>query len=1202
MDRRHPLLRTLLLALLLAFVSTMAQAGPFTNKGTQPGISYGLNVPSDCALCHANYDPREVIEPTDTYAGSLMAQAARDPLFWATLDVANNDIPDVGDFCLRCHVPRGWLEGRSEPPGGSTDGCGFIGRMDERDNDLEGINCHFCHRMMINPDPPPGEDPVYYENGQFWIDDSDCGGLGEPCRHGPYDYPGGHDPLPPPHNWAYSAYHESSGFCGNCHNVTHPAFTLIENGSDTGVPFPIERTYREWLLSDYSNVVSPDHATCQECHMPDATSDPAYACNAGVNNRTGDMAMHHFAGGNVWIPDVLRQEYPNLSLETQFLTTIALAYDMLQNQSAVVELTAPAMVPDGGTMPLSVMVTNLTGHKLPTGYPEGRRMWLNVQVHDGLGGLVWESGAYDPITGVLTEDAQAKVYEAKPGIFNYNGTNECDCVDGGGSPIFHFALNNCFVKDNRIPPLGFTGGTDLEVQPVGYSYPETSPGSGILVNYDTTDYTVAVPPGTVGPLSITSTLRYQTTSKEYVEFLLNEAVTNSFPPDCIERTDGFPTESRAQILHDMWNTYDKCPPVDMTSDTASTSIASGCTTTEIDLGSMACADTLTATGNTAGATNECGNDSGDAFYGFTVTEEGFYTVSLCSAVTTFDSVLRLYDDACCGNEIDFNDDACGTQSELSAVLSPGTYHVHVEGYTTAEGPFELTITCTGNPCAGNETDLGTVTCPADVSATGDTTGAANVCGNTAGDAFYVFTVPTSDYYTISTCYAGTTFDTYLRLYDDYCCVTEIAANDDFCDLQSQIDIVLAPGTYRLQVEGYSGFEGAYEVHISCTVPPPGDLSCSDSGSGVDLIWNNNASYDSIEVMVDGVVHDTLAGTDTTYTATGLAKGYHCFAVCGVLNGTPICSTDCCLIVGYDESVLLWDFEADDGGFVAQGTTSWQWGAVTGGCATTGSAWGTTLAGDYGINECSVLDSPSVDLGPKGGYITVDHCYDIEADYDGATVWFSADGVNFTQLAPLAGYDGVTDNTYGGTCQWVYPLEAFHGDSGGWVTDTWDLTGAGWIGQSVNIRFAFGSDDTITAEGWAIDNITVYRNTGTPEGTVGCDYSITPASGTVPFQIQHAVTLTNNYAGQIRRIAGRLDVSLGGGTSVSNWRSGYTNIAALGSHVTTFNVSIPAYGSVIGDNTFTLVAEDITPAPYNQPPYPASGDTCTDVRTVTAYAP
>jgi hypothetical protein len=50
------------------------------------------------------------------------------------------------------------------------------------------------------------------------------------------------------------------------------------------------------------------------------------------------------------------------------------------------------------------------------------------------------------------------------------------------------------------------------------------------------------------------------------------------------------------------------------------------------------------------------------------------------------------------------------------------------------------------------------------------------------------------------------------------------------------------------------------------------------------------------------------------------------------------------------------------------------------------------------------------------------------------------------------------------------------------------------------------------------------------------------------------------------------------------------------------VTIPASGAVIGANTFTLHAQDVTPSPFNQPPYPPAGDTAVCQQTVTASAP
>ena len=167
-----------------------------------------------------------------------MAQASRDPLFWAALDVANHDLPDIGEWCMRCHAPDGWLAGRSEPPAGSTDGCGLVGKLDEPDNDFDGVSCHLCHRMQVNRSPPPGTDrrSISRMRSTGWTT-ATCGGQGEPCRHGPYDYPiAGAQPAP--HPWAFSPYVEASELCATCHNVTNPAKNLIIDGVDAGIPLP----------------------------------------------------------------------------------------------------------------------------------------------------------------------------------------------------------------------------------------------------------------------------------------------------------------------------------------------------------------------------------------------------------------------------------------------------------------------------------------------------------------------------------------------------------------------------------------------------------------------------------------------------------------------------------------------------------------------------------------------------------------------------------------------------------------------------------------------------------------------------------------------------------------------------------------------------------------------------------------------------
>lgn len=121
-------------------------------------------------------------------------------------------------------------------------------------------------------------------------------------------------------------------------------------------------------------------------------------------------------------------------------------------------------------------------------------------------------------------------------------------------------------------------------------------------------------------------------------------------------------------------------------------------------------------------------------------------------------------------------------------------------------------------------------------------------------------------------------------------------------------------------------------------------------------------------------------------------------------------------------------------------------------------------------------------------------------------------------------------------------------------------------------------------------------------TVSCDYTCNPTLGTVPFVTNMSVTLTNDYLGVTRRLAGRIDVTTADGSFFSNWKSGFTNIAPGGSYITSWNQGIPALGSLVGSNLFLLQAQDVTPSPFNQPPYPQSGDTASDSCTIVAMSP
>ncbi|TPW16058.1 MAG: hypothetical protein FD129_792, partial [bacterium] len=468
----------------------------FRMPGTQPFALAGFTRSSNCQTCHGGYDT--AAEPAHAWKGSMMAQAGRDPLFYACLAIANQDAPSSGDLCIRCHSPFGWVEGRSQP----TDGSSLLAI------DRDGVS---CDDLVVLSAIPPGDLPTEHSNGQY-VDDPNN------RKRGPYT-----DATTAPHPKLAAAFTRSSALCGTCHDVSNPVYEKVSDDDYAPGPFdtapgpvqasihqPIERTFSEWGASSFpAGVYAPEFAgvkpdgivsTCQDCHMADVVGKGCNNVNAPTRS---DLGFHDFTGGNAWMPGVIAGLYPGEVDAGALAAAAGRAVAMLAKAAVIdVELSAA-----GGGLEATVAVTNRTGHKLPTGYPEGRRMWIHLAGYDGGGALVYESGAYDAATGVLTEDAAARI-------------------------SFHFVLNDTIYKDNRIPPAGFTNAafTTFGGRPVETGHP-ASPRYADGQNWDS-----AVYPLPLTTRKVVATLRYQSTSKEYVEFLRDE-----------NTTDG-----AGQALYDLW--------------------------------------------------------------------------------------------------------------------------------------------------------------------------------------------------------------------------------------------------------------------------------------------------------------------------------------------------------------------------------------------------------------------------------------------------------------------------------------------------------------------------------------------------------------------------------------------------------------------------------------------------------------------------
>ncbi|HVI03308.1 MAG TPA: MYXO-CTERM sorting domain-containing protein [Enhygromyxa sp.] len=503
--RLSRVLATIGLGPVLAGVLGLTLSSPrATAAPTEPGsLQQPLSPSQACSTCHEFFTPDNLANAggsVDPWAwrGSMMGNSARDPVFWAGVALASQDHPDETVDCVRCHAPRAFLDGQ----GGVTELSALT--EDQR----EGVECDACHRMIDDGETPPG-------NARYTIADAP---EGEPVpRSGPWTYAMfGPEPQ---HPWAQDLdYLPSSRMCGTCHDVTTGRERVDDRGVGLGVPFNEQRTYSEWLNSDYAEQGGPDFASCQDCHMP-AIEGSILGCNMFAGQpHDGGGRRHVLVGANAITMRVLKSLYGSAGTgeidDARFDESIAWTEEFAQT-SATLEVELPLEVDaSAGISALAVRTINETGHKLPSGYSEGRVMWLEVTARYQ-GELVWSSGLWDDAQKTIEADPQVRRYEAIAERF----------ADG---KIFHLLLNDHWVVDNRLPPKGLA--PNLETDPVGDRY--VLQGDGTWPHFDDHSYAFAgveledLTPGEADELAISVRLLYLINTPEYLQVLADDNISN----------------------------------------------------------------------------------------------------------------------------------------------------------------------------------------------------------------------------------------------------------------------------------------------------------------------------------------------------------------------------------------------------------------------------------------------------------------------------------------------------------------------------------------------------------------------------------------------------------------------------------------------------------------------------------------------------
>ena len=433
----------LILQLVIIFIFSFSNITSLFTQTLPTATSTLFSGSGNCAICHIagngvlTTQTGIDISPTTLWRSTMMANAARDPLWQAKVSTEVIEHPllqsVIEDKCTTCHSPMG----RTQAIYNGADHFSFQEALVDPLS-LDGVSCTLCHQI---------------QNADLGTDESFSGGFEVSNAHdifGPYLSPTtmpmfnqtGYTPV-------YAEYIHHSEICATCHTLFTP---FVNNQGHVVGYFPEQTPYLEWKNSIY-----PAETTdCQTCHMPLTDESMKIAINPPwLTTQRSPIWGHDFVGGNAFMNSILKMHSMEIGVtatEVQFDSTISRTTKMLQEQS--INLSAEVEVIED-TLNVIVQVENLSGHKFPTGFPS-RRAWLHIMIKNSEAETLFESGkwdsegeisglddGYEPHYDVISSQDQVQVYQSV-------------MKDVDGNVTYTLLRGAQYAKDNRLPPKGFT--------------------------------------------------------------------------------------------------------------------------------------------------------------------------------------------------------------------------------------------------------------------------------------------------------------------------------------------------------------------------------------------------------------------------------------------------------------------------------------------------------------------------------------------------------------------------------------------------------------------------------------------------------------------------------------------------------------------------------------------------------------------------
>ena len=487
----------------------LVRAAPLAEQAAPPPVAppggVVFKTSATCMACHnglAASAGQDISIGTD-WRASVMANSSRDPYWQAAVRRETIDHPaaadEIEDECAICHMPMSRALANSKGRKGRVFDHLPVGEEDDQDDLLaqDGVSCTLCHQMSSRNFGTPES-----FTGRFVLDARSAEST--PRIFGPFQIDHGRTRV----MQSATGFQPTEGMhirqsemCATCHTL----YTTARGpGGEAIGRLPEQVPYLEWRHSAYAG----ERQTCQSCHMP-IVREPAPIASVLGEPRDG-VARHHFRGANFFMLRMLnrfRAELGVTALPQELDSATRWTIDQLRTETAVVTIDRASMA--AGRLDVDVTVRNLTGHKLPTGYPS-RRAWLDLAVRDEQGNILFRSGALEESGAIRGNDNDAAPARFEP---HYTEIREPDqvqiyesvMVDAGGVVTTGLLRGLRYVKDNRLLPRGFEKvSADPDIAVIG----QAAGDADFNGNGDRVRYSIAMPDA-AGSVTVDVALRFQ---------------------------------------------------------------------------------------------------------------------------------------------------------------------------------------------------------------------------------------------------------------------------------------------------------------------------------------------------------------------------------------------------------------------------------------------------------------------------------------------------------------------------------------------------------------------------------------------------------------------------------------------------------------------------------------------------------------------